>query len=477
MSVYYNENDGYPVEWLKNLISAGHIAPGVVDGRSIKDVAPADVRGASQAHFFAGIGVWSHALRLAGWPDDCPVWTGSCPCQPFSSAGIGRGTDDERHLWPVWFELIKERRPPVIFGEQVSSPDALEWFDHVSADLEGEGYAIGAADLSAASVGAPHVRQRLYFVAYAPEPGWHARWGRSVASDGGAQAWLEPRRLRDAGELADANGRAGEQGRALTARGDHRSDAQSWPGPRGGVSAGSVADAPGGGLNPRSVDETRGEAAGERERGPESREYGGAGELAHANGERHEGRLHVRLRGPRAHLLEALGNGQTRGVGYSNSVRGPWYGRASDGAQESGGSERHAYRVVDDGALASGATRFVGDSSSEGLAGRSSEPGDDGAQREAAQRAGGATRGFWSDADWRYCLDGKWRPTEPGVEPLAHRTSGRVVVVRTVVKGGSPVQEAHWYSASGSIKGYGNAIVAPLAATFVRAFMDVVAEL
>jgi DNA (cytosine-5)-methyltransferase 1 len=67
------------------------------------------LRGFTQCHFFAGIGVWSYALRLAGWPDDRPVWTGSCPCQPFSAAGKGAGFADERHLWPAWHHLIRER--------------------------------------------------------------------------------------------------------------------------------------------------------------------------------------------------------------------------------------------------------------------------------------------------------------------------------------------------------------------------------
>ena len=162
--IYYNEFEPFAVEWLKNLSSAGHINPGTVDSRSIREVSHGDVAGATQAHFFAGIGVWSYALRLAGWPDSKPVWTGSCPCQPFSVAGRGQGTEDERHLWPVWFELIKECRPPVVFGEQVASPDGLAWLDAVRADLEGAGYAVGAADLCAAGVGAPHIRQRLYFV-------------------------------------------------------------------------------------------------------------------------------------------------------------------------------------------------------------------------------------------------------------------------------------------------------------------------
>ena len=98
---YYNEFNPYAAQWLRNLIDAGLIAPGDVDNRSIEDVTPADLLGYTQCHFFAGIGVWSAALRGAGWADDRPVWTGSCPCQPFSSAGKGAGFADERHLWPA----------------------------------------------------------------------------------------------------------------------------------------------------------------------------------------------------------------------------------------------------------------------------------------------------------------------------------------------------------------------------------------
>jgi DNA (cytosine-5)-methyltransferase 1 len=162
---YYNEIDPYAAQWLRNLIAAGLIAPGDVDERSIVDVQPDDVRAYTQCHFFAGIGGWSYALRLAGWADDRPVWTGSCPCQPLSGAGQRKGHADERHLWPAFHRLIAECSPAIVFGEQVASADGREWLAGVRADLEALGYAVGAADLCAASVGAPQVRQRLYWLA------------------------------------------------------------------------------------------------------------------------------------------------------------------------------------------------------------------------------------------------------------------------------------------------------------------------
>ena len=161
---YYNEFDPDAAQWLRNLISAGLIPAGDVDERSIEDVRPDDLRGYVQCHFFAGIGGWPLALDLAGWPRNMPAWTGSCPCQPFSSAGKGDGFADERHLWPAWFHLIRECRPNVVFGEQVASAIRHGWLDLVSADLEAEGYAVGSAVLGAHSVGAPHIRQRLYWV-------------------------------------------------------------------------------------------------------------------------------------------------------------------------------------------------------------------------------------------------------------------------------------------------------------------------
>ena len=171
---YYNENDAYAAQWLRNLIDAGHIAPGDVDERSIVDVRGDDLGGYTQCHFFAGIGGWSLALRLAGWPDDQHCWTGSCPCQSISVAGHRRGHADERHLWPAFHVLIAERRPAIVFGEQVASKDGREWLAAVRADLEHVGYAVGAADLPAACK-APQIRQRLWWVACALRNGWQVR--------------------------------------------------------------------------------------------------------------------------------------------------------------------------------------------------------------------------------------------------------------------------------------------------------------
>ena len=160
---YYNENDPKAAAWLRELVKGNHIAPGEVDERSIEDVFPNDLKDYKQCHFFAGIGGWSYALRLAGVPDSTHVWTGSCPCQPFSAAGKGKGVADERHLWPAWLHLIRACRPERIYGEQVAN--ALPWVDLVSGDLEAEDYALWAAIVGAHSGGAPHIRQRLYWVA------------------------------------------------------------------------------------------------------------------------------------------------------------------------------------------------------------------------------------------------------------------------------------------------------------------------
>lgn len=163
---YYNEYDRKTAAWLRELIKAGAIPDGHVDERSIADVQPSDLRGYTQCHFFAGIGGWSYALQLAGWPSDRPVWTGSCPCQPFSKGGNSGGFSDPRDLWPVFHHLIRECSPQYVFGEQVDRAVKFGWIDRLCSDLEADGYTCGFAILGAHSKALPHPRQRLFWVAH-----------------------------------------------------------------------------------------------------------------------------------------------------------------------------------------------------------------------------------------------------------------------------------------------------------------------
>jgi DNA (cytosine-5)-methyltransferase 1 len=219
MAAYYNEIEPFAAAWLRNLIAAGHIAAGDVDERSITDVQPDDLKGYTQCHFFAGIGGWSLALRMACWPDDEHAWSGSCPCQPLSSAGQRKGHADERHLWPAFHRLIAECHPATVFGEQVAGKDGYEWLAGIRADLEGSGYACGAADLCAAGAGAPHLRQRLFWVA-------------DCASE---------RRREAGGYCVGPEGRSGGRGAAWMADAISERICRSGLGPAAGTARGSQA--------------------------------------------------------------------------------------------------------------------------------------------------------------------------------------------------------------------------------------------
>jgi DNA (cytosine-5)-methyltransferase 1 len=185
---YYSEWDPYAAQWLRNLIAAGLIPAGHVDTRSITDVQPSDLAGYRQCHFFAGIGGWPLPARLAGWPDDRELWTGSTPCQPFSVAGKGKGQDDDRHLWPHFFGLIRARRPAAFLGEQVAAAVGKAWLDGVLDDLEGIDYAGRAVVVPACAVNAPHRRDRLWVLAHTDHPGSQGQLGHVVRA---AEGWRE----------------------------------------------------------------------------------------------------------------------------------------------------------------------------------------------------------------------------------------------------------------------------------------------
>lgn len=254
---YYNEHDQQKVAWLRELIRRGVVTDGEVDERSITDVGLDDLRGFSQHHFFAGIGAWSYALRLAGWPDDRPVWTGSCPCPSFSAAGKGAGFDDPRHLWPDWARLIGECQPATIFGEQADDAIGYGWLDLVQTDLERANYAVGKAVLGACSVGAPHIRQRLYFlgrrrdseggVAHAE----HAeRWpfnerrenGRNGTDSGRQEAHGEFGTCGEVRRMGESHGAGSQPGNSSATGNGHRSTDVAASG------AGKLADANGRGF-------------------------------------------------------------------------------------------------------------------------------------------------------------------------------------------------------------------------------------
>lgn len=365
MTAYYNEFDPKAAAWLRELIKRGSIADGEVDERSILEVQPKDLAGFTQCHFFAGIGGWSYALRLAGWPDDQPVWTGSPPCQPFSSAGQHKGKEDERHLAPHFAHLVDAGRPPILFGEQVASAAVFgkvarkaggtvegtpewAWFDDLQDRLEAAHYAVGVSDIPAAGVGAPHIRQRTFFGGVRLADTKRSKWGPISVS--GLREVDGPKGQRQTAELAgDCDG--------------------LWLANTSPVGCGEECSVDGGSRQGNCAE---GRASGHN-----------AGSLL---------------------------------VGVDHPASARHFGSV-EGTE---GNSRDETRL-----------RMSG-------AGR----GEDQPDRACP------TNGFWRDADWLFCRDGKWRPVEPGAFPLAHGVPARVVRLR----------------------GYGNAIVPQAAAAFVESF-------
>ena len=398
VSDYYNDNDPGAAAWLEALAAESEIPAGTVDNRSILDVRADELSRFRRVHFFAGIGGWAEALRIARWPADVPVWTGSPPCQPFSVAGKGISQDDPRHLAPHFAGLVGDGCPLVLFGEQVAGAEVLgpvsgpprreaaaapawAWSDDLQDRLEGAGYAYGAADLCSAGIGAPHIRQRLFFGAFRRD----------------ALGFIRER-------LADHYGDGwSEAGGGFTATGH---DGAFGDGAAGGLGDGQRAR-----LEGLRGDGDRGGEPGRIDQIPNrpAAATGAAGGLddaqrlgRQAGGRDHRGNDRL-VSGP-----DGSGGGMAdmRGIGR---IRG----RASEAGAEPGTVER-----------------------------------SDGLRPSGRQSRTRPLHGFWRDADWLFCRDERWRPVEPGTQPLAHGVSGRV----------------------GLLRGYGNAINPWLAAAFIEAF-------
>jgi DNA (cytosine-5)-methyltransferase 1 len=181
---YLNEWNPFAAQWCRNLADAGEIPKCVVDETDIRKVTGDQLREYKQCHFFAGIAGWPLALKLAGVPEDFRIWTGSCPCQPFSRIGKKQKQSDDRHLWPEMSRLIRECRPPFAVGEQVAGRDGEEWLKAVQSGLERDGYGFVSAELCAPCVEEDHNRSRIYWGAWCLDGFRPVRFASDCDEDG-----------------------------------------------------------------------------------------------------------------------------------------------------------------------------------------------------------------------------------------------------------------------------------------------------
>jgi DNA (cytosine-5)-methyltransferase 1 len=476
---YYNEFDIHAAAGLRELIKANVIAPGDVDTRSICDVEASDLKGYTQCHFFAGAGVWSYALRQCGWPDDRPVWSGSCPCQAFSVAGEGKGTGDHRDLWPVFAALIRERGPDTIIGEQVSAAIGFGWLDRLRTDLEAEDYAIGSLVCGAHSAGADHIRQRVYWVADSnsgrrgqrtelngkQEDDSANRDSRGEHPDGCGG----PRRLAHPiiGRLGGGDQPGPDTQRQQMGEQQNRTRSSDKPGD-GRETPGRLADSqdtdwrsgergPQEGTWPDGERRRRPSGCGD-DRGMANASSGGLG--IDGGAQRDTG--HDDQRGEAdGRMGNASGDNEQR-----DSVPGTYGEREPAGG--SGG---------DDGRMGSPILPRLEGHAGNGLV--RPEPGRIGAGPDGP--APEASGNFWSGAIWIPCRDGKARRVEPGIPPLVARTPRDLVHLRDQIlqgdaEGQQEITEAEANSTDEArtmrLKWYGNACNAETAIMFVRAFME-----
>jgi DNA (cytosine-5)-methyltransferase 1 len=409
---FYNDIDPQSCAWMRQLVADKLIPAGDVVCKSITDLTPDELKSYTQVHLFGGIAGWPAALDLAGWSTDMPVWTISCPCPPFSCAGKKKACPqcegkpiphpyktgifaciecghewlaDGRHLWPEALRLIRECRPSVCIGEQVAGADGLIWLSGVRATMEALGYAFGSADLCAASVSAPHRRQRIFWVAILAD------------SEGGGQRVVRGAEAGNSGGHTDGDGELGDAGFMRCYAGKFRDE-------RGQEGARS---------KPRPVVDRSGQP-------------------------------------------DLMAHGEQPGL----------EGHAGHGADR---SEPGRQRTVADGSVAEGGGDGGVDNTSIARRDRSECNTEGQARDEARLRVSDIGR-QWSDYEIIHFRDGTKRRIERGTPALAPGLS------KGVVRGGDqsiPINpQATAEARRMRLSGYGNAIVVPLAAEFIKAFAE-----
>ena len=428
-TTYFNEFDPHAVQWTRNLYPDF-----TVDERSILDVQPADLVRFNRCHFFGGIAGWEYALELARWPAGREVWSGSCPCPPFSAAGkkkpcprcggkspipCPRRTGyficglcehawfaDARHLWPELWRLIRDRRPATVMGEQVASSDGRIWLAGVRASLEILGYRVRVADLCAAGVGAPHIRQRLFWLAYTNG----SELGQRTQPEREQWKSLHITNRCDLSGLADLSSERRDRRVTNTSSETRRRSLEN------DCLAGRLADA--------KRAKRRAVITGDVGNGDEGWSEAASGLAAC---------------GPISGMADADG------------------GEPSNGNLQRGGEQR---QQPQDGEPGSG----MGNASGEGLEKRIGIEGvrhrtGCACEGKAAQLS--VDTGHWTDFSIIPCRDGKARRTQSGLFPLAYG-------VPFMLADGTP---GHGSRAK-ALKGIGNAIVPQVAAAFIRAFLE-----
>jgi len=473
-TIFYNDIDPHVCAWTTELIKLGAIPDGDVVCKSLLDITPDEIKHYTQIHLCNGIAGWAYALSLAGWPADRPIVSISCPCQPFSVAGKGLGTADDRHLWPHFAKLIRECDVQCAIGEQVASAAGREWLAGVQADLEGMGFAFGAADLCAASAGAPHIRQRLYWVAESRQQ--QARGclhgpAESVGQ-GGSRASNELGRSGDVDRMADASRSGRGQGSSSEPGQAGRGTLIDERGAENTATTGTDPAAESAGRVDRLADPARrgqrtdGSAPGsaghaderdQADRVADSEQPRLEGQSRDGNHGDQPGRLDQEQAGPVA------AGGQLDGMEHSASGR-----REMEIQQPASGSAENGCWETDKlgGERADGGMEHPNRPGSQPGKPATAPAGYRGAIKPAGSRAN-----FWSDYAIIPCLDGKSRRTKPSIRPLV------AVLPKGMVRGSDPSLPIDTEATSEArvmrLRGYGNAIVPELAAEFIRAYMDV----